>query len=162
MVWFWQRKKVESEKKTAEQQAANQKKGLLARISGRSDRAAPIGKVVTPRKASATGKAAKRAAAKPGSGFGVLLGPIVTEKAARLAESGTYIFAVAPTANKITIAESVRQVYDVHPIKVAVVNTRGKPKVFAQRYGRRASTRKAYVTLKAGETIELFEGTEKK
>jgi large subunit ribosomal protein L23 len=86
----------------------------------------------------------------------VLLGPDVTEKAARLAESGTYVFAVAPHAGKIDVARAVQELYDVHPTKVAVLNSQRKPKVFAQRYGRRAAKRKAYVTLTPGESIELF------
>ncbi len=170
MAWFWQKKKEETEKQTAENRAAEKKQGLLNRITkgpvakdSAKSAATPSGKkkgtaaAATPIPAKKT-----RKAAKPGAGFGVLIGPVVTEKAARLAETGTYIFAVTPMANKIAIAQAVSAVYDVHPTKVAVINTQGKPKVFAQRFGRRASTRKAYVTLKKGEAIELFEGTEKK
>lgn len=162
MAWFWQKKKEESEKQTAETRAAEKKQGLLNRIS-KTPRETKTG--ASKRKTTAATKkptTTKAITKKLGAGFGVLVGPVVTEKAARLAESGTYIFAVTPKANKIAIAEAVSAVYNVHPVKVAVLNTMGKPKVFAQRYGRRASTRKAYVTLKKGETIELFEGTEKK
>lgn len=149
MAWFWQKEKDEASRK--EQQAAAQEK--RGKIGAAPEAAKPAAK------AAKKGDAKKRAAAPSGSTDSadrVLLGPVVTEKAARLAESGTYVFVVAKHAGKIDIARAVSQLYDVHPTSVAVLNSQRKPKVFAQRYGRRASQRKAYVTLKAGETIELF------
>jgi large subunit ribosomal protein L23 len=144
MAWFWQKQKDEESRK--EQQAAAQEK--RGKLGGTAVAEKPSKK-----------PEAKKSAAKSGSTASadrVLLGPVVTEKAARLAESGTYVFAVAKHAGKIDIARAVSELYDVHPTSVAVLNSQRKPKVFAQRYGRRASLRKAYVTLKAGETIELF------
>jgi len=146
MAWFWQKQKDEASRK--EQQAAAQEK--RGKIGGTAASKKPAGKAA---------KGAPTTAGKSGSTDSadrVLLGPVVTEKAARLAESGTYVFAVAKHAGKIDIARAVSELYDVHPTSVAVLNSQRKPKVFAQRYGRRASLRKAYVTLKAGETIELF------
>lgn len=153
MSWFWQKTKEESARR--EQQAATQeKRGLLGKAART---AAPKAEAGT---ASAK-KAGAKPAAKPTSESTAnvdrtLLGPVVTEKAARLAESGTYVFAVTRHANKLDIAAAVAQLYNVHPIKVTVSNSQRKPKMFAQRYGRRAMTRKAYVSLTAGESIELF------
>ena len=149
MAWFWQ--KTKEERARREQQAASQEKRGL------------IGGAAAPKEGKgAAAKVAARPADKAASSQSTttidrtLLGPVVTEKAARLAESGTYVFAVTRHANKLDIAAAVAQLYNVHPTKVTVSNSQRKPKVFAQRYGRRAMTRKAYVSLKSGESIELF------
>ncbi|MFO0702884.1 MAG: 50S ribosomal protein L23 [Candidatus Andersenbacteria bacterium] len=148
MAWFWQRNKQEAERK--EQQAATKEK--RASLGKQPTGTPAVGGKAATKKAGAPATAA---AATP-TADRVLLGPVVTEKAARLAERGTYVFAVARHATKIEVTRAVRELYAVHPTRVAVLNSQRKPKVFAQKYGRRAATRKAYVTLTAGESIELF------
>ena len=87
----------------------------------------------------------------------ILLHPRITEKAAYLAESGCYVFAVARDANKADIARAVHTVYQVVPRKVTLVaiptkqvNTRGTNRKGASRSGK-----KAYVFLKKGDKIDL-------
>lgn len=152
MAWFWQKKKEESER-AAQQQATKEKRGLIGR-AGTGTEAAPAKQPAA--KASVKPAATAAAALATSTADKVLLGPIVTEKAARLAESGTYVFAVSPHATKIEVVRAVRELYNVHATQVAVLTSQRKPKVFAQKYGRRAAKRKAYVTLKTGEKIELF------
>lgn len=87
----------------------------------------------------------------------VLLRPRITEKAALAADkSNVYVFEVAYGANKKSISASVKGAYGVTPIKVRVVNLPAK-KVFVRgKRGVKSSVKKAYVSLKKGDKIELI------
>ena len=88
----------------------------------------------------------------------ILIRPIVTEKSTALMEQGKYTFRVPLAATKIQIRQAVEQIFKV---KVQAVNTmryEGKMKRLGRTQGRRSDWKKAVVTLKPGETIELFEG----
>lgn len=88
----------------------------------------------------------------------ILIRPIVTEKSAALMEQGKYTFRVPLAATKIQIRQAVEQIFKV---KVQAVNTmryEGKLKRMGRTQGRRSDWKKAVVTLKPGEAIELFEG----
>lgn len=88
----------------------------------------------------------------------ILIRPIVTEKSTALMEQGKYTFCVPLAATKIQIRQAVEQIFKV---KVQAVNTmryEGKLKRMGRTQGRRSDWKKAVVTLKPGEAIELFEG----
>ena len=88
----------------------------------------------------------------------ILIRPIVTEKSTALMEQGKYTFRVLLAATKIQIRQAVEQIFKV---KVQAVNTmryEGKLKRMGRTQGRRSDWKKAVVTLKPGEAIELFEG----
>ena len=88
----------------------------------------------------------------------ILIRPIVTEKSTALMEQGKYTFRVPLAATKIQIRQAVEQIFKV---KVQAVNTmryEGKLKSMGRTQGRRSDWKKAVVTLKPGEAIELFEG----
>lgn len=82
---------------------------------------------------------------------------VVTEKGTFLKESGNqYVFRVAPDANKIDIGRAVEELFDVHVVNVNTMNRQGKRKrERTMTYGRTARWKKAVVTLKDGETIEI-------
>ena len=87
----------------------------------------------------------------------VLIRPVVTEKSAAMMQDNKYTFMVPLTANKVEIRQAVEQIFKV---KVQAVNTmryEGKMKRLGRTQGRRSDWKKAVVTLKPGETIELFE-----
>ena len=87
----------------------------------------------------------------------ILIRPIVTEKSTALMEQGKYTFRVPLAATKIQIRQAVEQIFKV---KVQAVNTmryEGKLKRMGRTQGRRSDWKKAVVTLKPGEAIELFE-----
>lgn len=90
--------------------------------------------------------------------FRILLKPLITEKGTNLAAQNKYIFSVNPQANKIEIKKAIRSIYQVDPVKVNICNFKGKN----IRYGRTSGTmkdwKKAVVTLKAGDKIEVYEG----
>jgi len=73
-------------------------------------------------------------------------------------EVNQFAFEVDPRANKIQIKESVEKSFKVSVLKVRTMNVRGKKKRLGRTEGRKSSWKKALVTLKAGESIEYFEG----
>ena len=81
----------------------------------------------------------------------------LTEKGTRLAESDNqYIFKVARDANKVDVKQAVERLFGVHVEKVNTFNRQGKKKRSGgARLGRRSAWKRAIVTLKAGETIDL-------
>jgi len=87
-----------------------------------------------------------------------LLSPLVTEKATRLSAEGQYAFRVHVQANKTQIREAVGRVYRVHPIHVTIVSMRGKNVRYGKTQGKRKAWKKAVVTLKKGEKIQMYEG----
>lgn len=89
----------------------------------------------------------------------ILLRPIISEKAMKLASLGEYTFEVAKGANKEQIKKAVQDKFKVDVIKVAVLNTKGEIKM--QRRVRRSyrskGFKKAIVTVKKGQVIPVFE-----
>tara|TARA_B100000676_G_C18046617_1_gene828420 strand:- start:979 stop:1266 length:288 start_codon:yes stop_codon:yes gene_type:complete len=91
--------------------------------------------------------------------FDVIREPKMTEKTLSLKEDyNQFAFSVDPRANKIQIKESIEKSFKVSVLKVRVMNVRGDKKRLGRHQGYKSSWKKALVTLKAGETIEFFEG----
>lgn len=91
----------------------------------------------------------------------VLRRPVITEKNTRLMEMGQYTFEVARDANKIQIKDAVERTFNVEVVAVNVMNVRGKERRRGRRgrvasVGRTPARKKAIVTLKEGQTIDLF------
>ncbi|MFA5684508.1 MAG: 50S ribosomal protein L23 [Lysobacteraceae bacterium] len=84
-----------------------------------------------------------------------LRAPHISEKTARLQESGQYVFEVATTASKADVKAAVEELFSVKVERVNVVNVKGKSKAFRFRNGRRNDWRKAYVQLAEGQSIDL-------
>ena len=88
----------------------------------------------------------------------ILRRPIVTEKSTLLQEERTYVFEVAPEANKQEIWRAVEAAFDVKVQRVNTLNVLGKRKRYGARLSRQRSWKKAIVTLAPGESITIFEG----
>jgi len=88
----------------------------------------------------------------------ILIRPIITEKSTALMEEGKYTFRVPLTATKIQIRQAVEEVFKVKVQAVNTIRYEGKLKRLGRTQGRRSDWKKAIVTLKPGESIELFEG----
>jgi large subunit ribosomal protein L23 len=98
--------------------------------------------------------------------------PLLTEKSARLRETGgaahapaegtdvaqQIVFEVAPDANKIEIRQAIQSLFKVSVTGVRTLIVRGKVKRVGRFSGRRPGMKKAYVTLKPGDNISFFEG----
>jgi large subunit ribosomal protein L23 len=86
----------------------------------------------------------------------VLVAPIVSEKATMVAEkSNAVTFKVMQDATKPEIKAAVELMFKVEVQGVSVVNTKGKTKRFGKSIGRRDNVRKAYVTLKPGQELNI-------
>ena len=88
----------------------------------------------------------------------ILRRPLVTEKNVTLQEQSKYVFEVAPQANKLQIKEAVEKVFKVSVTSVRVLATAGKRRRYGKFSLRKASSRKAVVTLREGDKIQIFEG----
>ncbi|MHB1018399.1 MAG: 50S ribosomal protein L23 [Coriobacteriia bacterium] len=88
----------------------------------------------------------------------VIIRPIVSEKSYDLMEQNRYTFEVAKTACKEQIATAVAEVFGVTVTKVNTMNVSGKPRRLRYNKGLSRSWKKAIVTLKDGDTIDLFAG----
>jgi large subunit ribosomal protein L23 len=92
---------------------------------------------------------------------GLLKRPIVTEKMTAMQDKGVYAFEVEKDANKISIAHAVEKKFNVTVVGVRTAIHKGKTKSQMTRRGRFAgrtsSSKKAYVRLKEGDKIELFQ-----
>jgi large subunit ribosomal protein L23 len=92
----------------------------------------------------------------------ILIRPLITEKMTNIsADTGKYGFLVNPAANKIEITKAIEAKFNVHVLNVRTINHPGKMKTQFRKQGRytgkTAKYKKAVITLKEGEKIELFE-----
>lgn len=86
----------------------------------------------------------------------VLIAPIISEKSYTLLDSNKYTFEVHPDANKTQIKIAVEKVFNVKVTDVNTLNRPGKRKRTRFGYGTRKSTKRAIVTVRAGERIDVF------
>ncbi len=88
----------------------------------------------------------------------VLIQPLLTEKITGLREkTNTVGFIVHPNANRVQIKQAVEALLKVKVERVNVMNVRGKVKRLGRFSGKRSDWKKAFVTLKEGEKLELYE-----
>jgi large subunit ribosomal protein L23 len=88
----------------------------------------------------------------------VLVKPTITEKSTLLQETGKYTFEVAPRANKVEIKEAVQRNFGVKVLDVNITKLRGKKKRYGPRSVKQPDTKKAVVTLRSGDRINIIEG----
>jgi len=101
-------------------------------------------------------KKAKKEEAK--EAYRILIKPLVTEKATNLVANNQYSFMVAKSANKIEIKKAIKGLYGFEPLAINIVNMRGKQVQTGRVSGKKKNWKKAIVTLKPGEKIEIYEG----
>ena len=90
------------------------------------------------------------------STYDVLLEPVITEKITKQSEKmGKYAFRVHPGTNKKEVKAAVEKIFNVHVIQVNVMNGAGKWKRVRFQPGKTADWKKAIVTLKKGEKIDI-------
>lgn len=89
----------------------------------------------------------------------IILRPIVSEKSYSLIDKGTYTFEVHPDASKPEISDAIESIWGVKVRRVNTLNRRGKVRRTrgTNRVGQRPNTKRAIVTLAAGNSIPLFE-----
>ena len=90
----------------------------------------------------------------------VLIAPVVSEKSYGQIAQNRYTFKVHQDAHKTQVRQAVEELFDVKVLKVAIIKVQGKPKRRGQFRGIRPGWKKAVVQLKAGDSIEIFEGAQ--
>jgi len=93
------------------------------------------------------------------SSYTTILSPIITEKTTRLTEVNQVAFKVPLTATKTEIKQAVEELFP--KVKVTAVNTivqKSKKKIFRGRRGERSDVKKAIVTLREGDAIDVTTG----
>ena len=90
--------------------------------------------------------------------YEVLHRPVITEKGTALQAQGKYLFEVAGEANKHQIKQAVEKAFRVKVTSVNIMTVPGKTRRIGRREVLTPSSKKAVVTLKPGDKIELFEG----
>ena len=88
----------------------------------------------------------------------VLLAPVVSEKSYGLLDENKYTFLVHPDANKTEIKIAVEKVFGVKVNGVNTINRAGKRKRTRTGFGQRNATKRAIVTVAAGDRIDIFGG----
>ncbi|MCK4305511.1 MAG: 50S ribosomal protein L23 [Candidatus Eisenbacteria sp.] len=86
---------------------------------------------------------------------------LITEKGSRIRAQGKvgnqYLFEVHPDVNKIQISQAVKAMFEVDVVKVRTMRYLGKLKRLGRFEGRRPRWKKAVVTLKPGQSIDIFD-----
>jgi large subunit ribosomal protein L23 len=110
-------------------------------------------KEAAPKKA----KTAKKSGGAVAGGrlYDVLQRPVITEKSTRASEFNKVTFKISPTATKKDVKAAVEAIFKVTVTKVNTINVEGKVKRFKGNPGQRQDSRKAIVTLAAGQSIDL-------
>jgi large subunit ribosomal protein L23 len=88
----------------------------------------------------------------------ILIRPVVSEKSYAAFDANVYTFLVAPNANKIEIKHAVESIFGVRVTNVNTLKRKGKRKRNRRTgtYGARPTTKRAVVSLAAGDRIEIF------
>jgi large subunit ribosomal protein L23 len=89
----------------------------------------------------------------------ILIRPVVSEKTYASMEAGTYVFVVDPRATKVDVRNAVEQAFNVKVVNVNTLIRKGKNTRNRRTgvRGKKPDTKRAIVTLKSGDTINLFE-----
>ena len=87
-----------------------------------------------------------------------IVSPAVTEKATSLSEFNKMVFRVHKGASKNSIKKSIEKIFKVNVIKINTINLKGKTKLVRGKKSSRPGYKKAIVTLKKGQSIDLATG----
>ena len=87
-----------------------------------------------------------------------IVSPVITEKATTLSEFNKMVFRVHKGASKNSIKKSIEKIFKVNVIKINTINLKGKTKLVRGKKTSRPAYKKAIVTLKKGQSIDLATG----
>lgn len=100
----------------------------------------------------------KKGSSKYAFAYKTIIKPLITEKASDLSNVSKYIFEVDIKANKIEVAKAIESIYGLKPRAVNIVKMKGKSVSRGRIQGKRKDFKKAIVSFKKGEKIEVYEG----
>jgi len=88
--------------------------------------------------------------------YNVLVAPVISEKSTLVGEQANqYVFKVSKRANKQDVKNAIELFFNVSVTAVQILNRKGKEKRYGRTLGRRVNEKKAYVSLKEGQTIQF-------
>ena len=87
-----------------------------------------------------------------------ILSPVVTEKSTNLSEQNKIVFKVPKKSNKKTLKKNIEKIFKVNVIKVNIINKKNRIKITRGRKVKVAGFKKAIITLKKGQSIDLTTG----
>ncbi len=87
-----------------------------------------------------------------------ILSPIVTEKSTNLSEQNKIVFKVPNSSNKEIIKKNIEKIFKVNVTKVNIINKQSRNKISRGRKVKVKGYKKAIITLKKGQTIDLTTG----
>jgi len=87
-----------------------------------------------------------------------IISPNITEKSTSLSEFNKVVFKVDRDANKKSIKKNIEKIFKVNVIKINTINLKGKSKIVRNRKSYKSGYKKAIVTLKKGQSIDLATG----
>jgi len=93
-----------------------------------------------------------------GDAYKHLIRPLISEKIATLGMHNQYGFEVSTRSNKVEVKKAIKSLYGVEPVKVNIIQVRGKKVRRGRKFGMTKSWKKAIITLKQGDKIEVYEG----
>ena len=87
-----------------------------------------------------------------------IISPNITEKSTSLSDFNKVVFKVSVNANKKNIKKSIEKIFKVNVIRVNTINMKGKTKIIKNKKTFKTGYKKAIVTLKKGQSIDLATG----
>ena len=87
-----------------------------------------------------------------------IISPTITEKATSLSEFNKIVFKVHEGASKNTIKKNIEKIFKVNVVKINTINLKGKTKMVRNKKAYKSGYKKAIVTLKKGQSIDLATG----
>ena len=87
-----------------------------------------------------------------------ILSPIVTEKSTNLSEHNKIVFKVPTSANKINLKKNIEKIFKVNVTKINIINKQNRTKLTRGRKVKVSGFKKAIITLKKGQSIDLTTG----
>ena len=90
--------------------------------------------------------------------FDKIISPLVTEKSTNLSEQNKIVFKVPSGANKVNIKKNIEKIFKVNVIKINIINKQNRVKLTRGRKVKVSGYKKAIITLKKGQSIDLTTG----
>ena len=87
-----------------------------------------------------------------------ILSPIVTEKSTNLSEQNKVVFKVPTTSNKSNLKKNIEKIFKVNVTKINIINKQNRTKITRGKKVRVSGFKKAIITLKKGQSIDLTTG----
>ena len=87
-----------------------------------------------------------------------IISPVVTEKSTNLSEQNKIVFKVPKSSNKLSLKKSIEKIFKVNVTKINIINQKSKMKIKQGRKTFKTGYKKAIITLKKGQSIDLTTG----